>query len=55
MNEKMTFAQILENHEGRMLIEQIEELLHEEDAALVSIRTKLIAELKTKFGYAYIV
>lgn len=55
MGEKTTFIQILEDQEGRKLIEQIEELLYDEEATLARIRTALIKKLKTKFGYTYIV
>lgn len=49
----MTFIEILENEEGRSIIEQIEELANETEPALVSIRKNLIKDLNKKFGYKY--
>jgi len=51
----MTFIDVLNNPEAHELVDQIEELLDEEEQELVRIRTKLINELKDRFGYEYII
>ena len=51
----MDFIEVLNNPEAHELVDMIEELLDEEEAELVRIRTNLINELKEKFGYKYII
>lgn len=50
----MEFREILDTSELYKIVEQIEELAHEKEPVLVRIRTDLIAELKAKTGYDYI-
>lgn len=47
----MSFVEVLNISEARELVDQIEELIGEEDATLVRIRTNLINELKCLTGY----
>lgn len=49
----MTFTEILDIKEAHELVDQIEELLGETEPTLVRIRTNLVNELKTKYGYEY--
>lgn len=49
----MDIKTVLDNEETRLLVEQIEELIGEEEAELVRIRTSLIQKLKEKTGYEY--
>lgn len=49
----MDIKTVLDNEETRLLVELIEELIGEEEAELVRIRTKLIQKLKDKTGYEY--
>lgn len=53
MTKVMTFIEVLENPQSYAILEQIEELIHETEPALVRIRENLIDELKVKFGYEY--
>lgn len=50
----MSFIEVLNIPEARELVDQIEELIGEEEPALVRIRTNLIKELKNLTGYEYI-
>lgn len=50
----MSFIEVLNNPQARALVDQIEELIGEDEAALVRIRTNLINELKSLTGYEYI-
>lgn len=52
--EKYTFIGLLENKEGKEIIEAIEEIdKNTEDKILLEIRNNLIKKLKEKFGYIY--
>lgn len=50
----MSFIEVLSIPEARELVDQIEELIGEEEATLVRIRTNLIQTLKRLTGYEYI-
>ena len=50
----ISFIEVLNILEARDLVDQIEELIGEEEAELVRIRTNLIKELKCLTGYEYI-
>lgn len=50
----MSFIEVLSIPEARELVDQIEELIGEEEATLVRIRTNLIQALKRLTGYEYI-
>ena len=49
----MDFIEVLNNPKAHELVDQIEELLEETEPELVRIRTNLVNELKTKYGYKY--
>ena len=51
----MEFIEVLNNPEARALVDMIEELNGETEQELVRIRNEYIKELKTKYGYEYIV
>ena len=51
----MEFIEVLSNPEARELVDRIEELHGETEPELVRIRNEYIKELKTKYGYKYIV
>ena len=49
----MTFTEVLENEKAHELVDMIEELIGAEEPELVRIRTNLVNELKTNYGYEY--
>lgn len=53
-NQPISITDVLDNPEGRRLVELIEELISETEPALVEIRDRYINELYDKFGYKYV-
>ena len=53
-NQPISITDVLDNPEGRRLVELIEELISETEPALVEMRGRYLNELYDKFGYKYL-
>lgn len=51
--KNLTFCQLLDIPEFKKLIEQIEELTHETEPRLISIKKMIISDLKKQFQFVY--
>lgn len=52
-NQPVSITDVLDNPEGRRLVELIEELIGETEPSLIEMRGRYIEELHNKFGYKY--
>ncbi len=53
-NQPISITDVLDNPEGRRLVELIEELIGETEPGLIEMRGRYIDELYNKFGYKYV-
>lgn len=52
--QSISITEVLDNPEGRSLVELIEELIGETEPGLIAMRGRYIDELYIKFGYKYL-
>ena len=53
-NQPVSITDVLNDPEGRRLVELIEELIGERDHHLVAVRNRYIKKLYERFGYKYL-